>query len=549
MHDHYATTSFEKDILKKRIHFSQEIYGATKSSKLFKLMMVSPINTLKNAFKLDSWYKLHRYLFPENIVFTPEQKLHDMAEFLNVISYAPKNREKSFAHCHLSPQLDQYCEAIGRVIMDKMKFTWLDREYDENLVVVTVAGLQTQSGGVFREILEFIKIHLDQGHKIKVISHELVRTPKNIFDDFDVFQHVNVEFVAFEGPLNAPLMSKVDWLVQQLMELKPYRLYPFASHTDVVMAAAVQPGLAKEVVLDFCIDHGVSLMTSHSTIDNIIVKLPFHYHMLSKVIYPRNLTYIPFFIQDNKDAVHEHYEPLKNGALTSMTACARSYKLDNYSVSYFKTITDVLKKTNGQHIHIGPLSSEQLEDIQSKLRKAGLKSEQFKHIDWADSLTNLAQQQNVDVYLQSFPIGSGRTTVEMMRAGIPIINHAHQKSLMFHSSDFCSESCPVWSSPQELYEIVAALDETKLRAISKDARQFFEQHNLFEVGQKNILARSGLDAPYRSRYDHIKMYLVEDHFSDRNQSVIYKMKLMLKSFLQTLGLYNTVQTVRKWTRA
>ena len=545
MLDKFATTSFEKEILKNRIKMARTASGSNQYISVIKMALASPTNTFKNLFKKDAWYKLRRFLAEENILSTPEEKLQSLHGYLSNTSYSNKTRKQCFSECFFTPLSDEYCEGFGRIITDRLKFTWQNREYDEKLAVLLVSGLQSKSGGIFREIIEFTQLHLQKGHNVKIISHELVATPTDIFQSHKIFEHENFEFIKYEGAQSTPYFKKAEWVIEQLIELKPSKLYPFASHTDVIMNAAVQPGLAKHVILDFCLDHGISLMITNSAVDYIYVKLPFHYHMLSKIVPVEKLVYIPFSIEDTAEPVYKNYEPLRSKNLKTLTACARSYKVNEYEISYAKTIAEMLAITSGVHIHVGPLSEAQLQDILSHLERKKINKDQFQHIEWAPSLTKLVREEKVDVYLQSFPVGSGRTTVEMMRAGIPVINHAHNTSPMFHASDYCPEECPVWKKPEELYKIVNDLDKKELLKLSKIVRHFYERNNEARKTSLMMLKMKGLKPEYQQRYDQTKIHITEENFSSTDVSIAYALKIQIKKIAKKLRVFNYIQHFRK----
>lgn len=542
MIEHIATTKSEKDILQNRILFSKKMRGKSKKLQLLQLLYRSPADIVKKLLEKDSRQKLHRFLFEKTLLITPEKKLSKIRTHISHISYGKKTTKKVFKECYFAQEYDQFCEAIGKLYLDKINFSWLKHDFRSEKVVILVSGIQNKSGGTLREIIELIDIHTQNNQEIVILSTEMVRTDEVILQDIPAFQYENVKFKRCTTAHYLSTEVQIHSIIDELITLKPSRMYPFASHNDVVMACAIQTGLAKEIVLDFCLDHGISFMSTSSAINNIIVKLPYHYHMLSKIIHPRNITYIPFFIKDTPKK--PSYVPLQDDSINTMTASARNYKVMDYKYPYETVIAQLLLETKGKHIHVGPLSPEQVQRILDKLTKYNVAHESFKHIPWSNSLTDTAQENKIDIYLQSFPVGAGRTTIEMLRAAIPVVNHKHYNSVMFNASDYCPDACPIWEKPSDLIAIIKQMDRQTLIQISKEMRQFYEENNTFEGAKKATLHLESQDQTYHSRYEDIKTFHILNDFKDHQESIAYKIKNILRRALKKMRLYKTVQKFR-----
>lgn len=548
-----ATTDEERRILTNVIQYRKTTKGRSRIWRIVALLRRSPWETLCKICRKETRQKaiafavlqLSRQVEETSILKRdkkPAESLLQMQRKLQAISYSQATKTKAFAECYMTQTTDQLCEAIGKMRLDAKSHHWLGTAYDDDLVVVFISGMQLKSGGVLREIIDLIDIHREHGQRIAVLSDELVVTPQDVIEGVPALNLPEVTFERCPEEHTSPL-AKAEWLMDRLCALRPGRLYPFGTHHDVSIPTAVQAGLAREVVLDFCFDHGLSTGTTHSAIDSIFVKLPYHYHMLAKAILPRKLEYIPFFMEDAPEGKYRSYVPLASGMLTTMTACARSYKVGEYKYGYPHVIARILAKTGGRHIHLGPLEKSQMEAIQQCLAQQNMPRERFVHIAWTDDLTQTAREEQVDMYLQSFPVGSGRTSVEMMRAGIPVINHLHHSSLMFNAGDYCAPECPIWETPEELENILANMDEARLADLSAHVRAFYESHNDFRKTRKMVLARKGLHAPYHPRYDGIVSHSMAREFVEKGPGMRMLVRQLVKRLLIKLRLFGLVKRV------
>ncbi len=113
---------------------------------------------------------------------------------------------------------------------------------------------------------------------------------------------------------------------------------------------------------------------------------------------------------------------LRRGALTTAT-CGCEHKYTNDHIfPYAETVLQVLLKTGGWHVHMGPLDERMLDAIAARLDTAAVDAERFIHLPWVDSLTKALWEHQVDVYLASYPIDGARAQAEVTAAGVPIVS-------------------------------------------------------------------------------------------------------------------------------
>ena len=280
-------------------------------------------------------------------------------------------------------------------------------------------------------------------------------------------------------------------LISKLHEAAPERIYPFITHHDVVLSAALQRGLGKEIVLDYVYDHGLSLAVHNSSIDKIIVKTQSQADALSPVIDPTKFLLIPPFVDDRFG--ENPYRPYRKGSLTTASAAARSYKVENeYTYSYFHVVLEILKLTGGTHYHYGPLQAQSLDMMHAEMEKAGIDPGRFAHIPWADKFGQSLLENGVDLFVAPFPVCSARIAVEVISCGIPIVNHNLKNPGLPQAIDFVDPGQWTWDVPDDLFQIVKSINAESLVVKSKSARKFFLENNDVKVASKHILEGTGL---------------------------------------------------------
>jgi len=550
-------TEEEKNILAQTIRF-YESYRSKKPNnakpKLLVLlsMLCTPRHLMYKLLQRDSYAKLWRFLFPGQFralgpqMHAPEALLKRLHTYLARMSYSSETRTRIFAACYTATGAEQMCEAVGRMYLDASGYRWHGVEYDDNRVVLFVSGLSRTSGGVFREVMSVMDIHLSLGNAVTILSSERVATLDDIIEELTAGKRVSFERVP---SATMPMYEKMKWLIGRLVALRPGKLYPFPSHDDVAMVAAVQTGLARQVVLDFSFDHGISLLLTHSAVNVVIVKLPYHYYMLRNALPAHRLAYIPVFMPD--DAIGTGaYKPLSNRKLVTMTAAARSYKVDEYVYPYTGVVAMALAQTGGRHIHVGPLTPMQKQSVAAALKRHGVPSGRFIHIPWAESLSQMVREKGVDAYIQSFPVGAARTTIEVMRAGIPVINHLHGTQPMFCASEFSHPLAPEWEKPEDLLRILAGLDAKELHRLSADARAYFEEYNALAQTAPRVAALQGLPPPpHKQRYGDAPLRDIAQDFPHKKISfnphhLGYVARIAFRQVLLSMGLLEAAKRLR-----
>ena len=87
----------------------------------------------------------------------------------------------------------------------------------------------------------------------------------------------------------------------------------------------------------------------------------------------------------------------------------------------------------------------------------------------------------VDAYIVSFPIGGGRTSVEVMGSGTPIIVHQNYHSSFFGGAEIIYSEAFSWRYPEELYSCLISLDQETLIKQSSLSRRHYENYHTHQI--------------------------------------------------------------------
>ncbi len=148
---------------------------------------------------------------------------------------------------------------------------------------------------------------------------------------------------------------------------------------------------------------------------------------------------------------------LANGRLVTAT-CGSPHKYpEDYRFGYAGTVAEILKETEGRHVHIGPLKRKRLERIRETLEREGVDPSQFVHVSRVDSLSRGLWENQCDVYLASFPIDGARASVEVAASGTPYLSHRKRKGPSIPDDELTLAGRMAWSDWGQLREVLRSL--------------------------------------------------------------------------------------------
>jgi hypothetical protein len=416
------------------------------------------------------------------------------------------SRESSIAEVFSSPELDELCLSLGRTF----SVPAVTRP-DRNTSVYVVTAL-TNTGGHTRVLLDLAERSTAEKSVVLLTNtfHEI-----EMKDLAALFEH-REQTLEIAPPGN--LAARLLWLRTRLSELRPSHIYILQHPFDPLPVAAAQPDLNAKVVFYHNADHSLCLGVHIPESIHVDFTAKSFYNCreregVSNVIWPLTAD-VPYH------RVNEPFLAL-GGSLTTCTSGGfEKYERLHfaqqvpYLFNYAEIVPLILGATLGQHIHIGQLSEGMLNAISEGLIKSGIPPNRFKLIPYVPDLPTAMIEHATDIYIGSFPLGGGRTVVQAMGAGIPLIIHSNYRSIFFSDTNEVYPGALAWRAPSELVKHLQTITPEELQDHSAKAREWYERyHHPDRLTQAMALTLQGEKLPPPPRPSHHPNAL--QHFLDK----------------------------------
>ncbi len=375
------------------------------------------------------------------------------------------------------PRLDALCQKIGLEIYKHKGLTEVACQREEDTVVYIATELY-HSGGHTAVLEDFILLQPNKRHII-LITHLYQVSPMKKIEAR--FAHLPVTLV---WAPSLSLTDKVLWLFDQIQTYRPNRIFLLNHHQDCVAIAALQPEIHPEVFFYHHADHNLCLGV-HVPHFLHIDPHPMGYHNCRNNLGIENNIYWPLIVVDQ--GVRPTEIPfLKHGKLKTCSSGSAPKFEDPYLYQYANLVPKLIERTKGLHLHIGPLSPSTLESINERIIQRGLSPDQFIHFPWVKSVWQTLIDEQVDLYIASFPHGGGKVSIEAMGSGTPVAVHSHYKSqflggeCLVYPEGFC------WRKPEQLLTYVENLTASSLKDQSVCARLHYERYHQPQILEKEL---------------------------------------------------------------
>lgn len=438
-----------------------------------------------------------------------EKALYAIQSFVEHIVYLPYGAGNILS----SSILDELCQTIGAHFFQKT-----DQSHTGSDLIVYIATQLYTSGGHTAVIEDFIRYQPDKKHCI-VMTDIFNLSDKKIIEQR--FLQFNVNF------LWAPrdnLTTKLKWLQNTLINLQPQKVFMFNHHQDAVTVAAMQPNLVKELCFFHHADYELCLGVHLSHALHIDAQ-SLGFHNCRHKIGIKNNIYWPLVVADqNYDSARKFL--VEGKLITCSSGSPKKFEVP-YDYSYIDLVPQILAATKGKHIHIGKLSKKSLEKIYNSLKRYNIPSDRFVHIPWVKSVWESLISQKVDVYLSSFPISGGRTTIEALGSGTPIIMHENYRSEYLGQVYMAYPQVLCWRQPHQLLTLLKEYNSENLKQHSFWAREHYEKYYAPELFEKELTKSAneltGLTPPALPIYqrDELQLFL-ETYHSINWQNILKK---------------------------
>ncbi|MGP8439558.1 hypothetical protein ACT2FY_30300 [Paraburkholderia fungorum] len=415
---------------------------------------------------------------------------------------------RAVAKVFADPVLDEWCQRIGATVAALPELSSPAQEPERADCVILATELY-RAGGHSAVIGDLVRTGRFGSRTVLLLTDTLDSADPEI--SAERFGPLVESEIAPAGSL----LEKLRWTFLQLLVLRPRRLILFNHHYDSVAIAAAQPGVADEIVFYHHGDHQLCLgVTLTHTLHVDPHALGFHHcraaHGLTQNVF------WPLIVDDL--GAPRPFTNHRTALRTCSSGSSNKFELD-YKYKYVDLVPRILACTGGTHVHIGPLSGGALRRLYSGLDALLVPHDRFVHIPWVQSVWRALQQQRIDVYLTSFPLGGGRAAIEAMGAGIPIIGHSCYVSPFYGGQDMLYPQAFLWETPDQLLSHVGCVDFQQLERESHQARAHYEQHHTASALKRAIDA--GIEAPpppalRPQRSDPMQSFLDDVHYSLRD---------------------------------
>jgi tetratricopeptide (TPR) repeat protein len=368
-----------------------------------------------------------------------------------------------------SSTLDAICQRIGAISLDYVRSENLCPPRAEPQAEVIILATELHNIGGHSRVVEDIIRALPDKRVLILLSDFFCSEYEFALDRFTALG------VEVRRPERGQYVEHLAWTQMQLACHPDAQVMVFNHHADVAAIAAIQPDLNREVLFCHHGDHHLCLGASLSWTRHVDL---FAAHCVDCRGAGLAAEFWPLSVEDPGARPHEARDFVAAGQLLSCSSGHDAKFLTPYPFHYWDLLPQLLKASEGKHVHIGPLSEEVLTAIHQGLASEGIEAQRFTHISWVDNLGQTLKQLGVDLYIGSFPIGGSRACIEAMAAGIPVITHRHMLYPIL-GSDGAVGDTQIWSwaSPADLLNLVAQATPETLARQAQHGRDCYLRYN------------------------------------------------------------------------
>jgi hypothetical protein len=373
-----------------------------------------------------------------------------------------------------SERLDRLCLTIGRKIRDFAEQPCPVSRNDRPRFIYVVSELYRE-GGHTRLLEDLIAAQPHDDHEVIWTWGESADAITNMAEVLRVRKAVPLQ--ALRGQPVERLRAAFALLTNACPDVLVHLGHP----NDPITIALMQPGIARRCLM---IHHGdCSFALGRSLGKTVHVALGRHFQDFVHREWALETVLLPLTCEEpvvGKDARWSRDRRF----LTVTSGSSGKFNLTG-ALSYLDVLTERFAAREGSHVHIGSLSGEQMLRIQQHLEKLGCR-ERFVHIEHVPHLASALREEAPSVYIDSYPIGGGRTIIEAMAAGLPICAASHDPNL--DSSTFCYPERFSWTQPAQLEKILAGLDPPTVERHATLSRKYFKRNHSPTIFKRRLRA-------------------------------------------------------------
>jgi len=365
-----------------------------------------------------------------------------------------------------SAELDALCLDIGERALSQKGLVRRDPADS-----VFVGSEFYKTGGHTTLVEEYIRALPDRTTRI------LVTDPANCADHDSIIARLGTvcSDIRF-SPVTASLADKLNWLIGELQSSAAAATYFVHHPDDPIAVACMNKSLCTWRAFVHHVDHTFTLGTFVDVEAHLDFRRP-GFANCREHLGIRNNVIVPLTVPDRGPSHGPARSAGSGSKLTTCTSGDGKFEIP-YAFQLVQCIPDWLEATGGRHIHIGGLSPETVEALQAKLVQQRIAMERFLWLPRVESLWQALLDNEVDIYIDSFPVCGCTALVEAMGAGIPVAVHRSYVHRLLSGETGTYEGAFVWSSRQELSDWLRSVDDQQLQVHRIAARQYYLDNHL-----------------------------------------------------------------------
>lgn len=405
--------------------------------------------------------------------------LYDLANFVMGVWADPRYIFRVFE----SRPLDDLCLQLGRALLgeDELRSRG-DRKAGADSAFYVASALMHVTGGHTQALRDVIRARPGIRHVV-FVTNPMNDPALNDEECAKIFEEFGGKVEVHVAPA-IEYHAKADWLLAQLGQEKPERLYLFNHHYDALAVGFAQPELAGKVYFFHHGDHSLCLG----------VHIPHAVHVdCSEASYEQcrhrfgvtNNTLWPLSAAD-RGALPDSHAFMKDGELlTASHGSGNKFERlePNIPYSYADVVVARLSAANGRHFHLGVLSDSMQAEILSKAAEAGVDPARLVSFGHVPSLWDWLLAHKIDLCINSFPTQGFKGMVETMGAGIPMIVYRSRLSRFHSTPEFAYQGAFHWETLEELKAHIRACNPAVLKRHGHRSRFCYTQYHRPEVLQ------------------------------------------------------------------
>lgn len=382
-----------------------------------------------------------------------------------------------------SRELDELCETIAAATEPEAAKG--AAQYGGTLIL---ASKLVGAGGHVELIKDFIALRLFDEPEALLLTNSFGDSDGQIAEAFSASQGIRIETA-----LGHDASSRFNSVRHHLAQHAPRTLVIVVNNNDIVGICAALASDIENLIFIHHGDHHLSLGVTcerfrHVDLANMA------YQNCRHELGVRDNIYWPLILRKDVDARQKEFNKDRRWRSCSVGR-AEKFAANGYAFDYARLLPEILKATGGTHVHIGPVPNSLRDAIEKNFAESGVPLDRITFISYAPSVAQALIDEDIDLFIGSFPTGGGKSTIEAMAAGIPLLMHQNYLHRMFCGADVAYPGALTWQTEEELFKAIAGLSADKMSDHARRSRAWFEKHHSREVLRSAVRDHSIVPPP------------------------------------------------------